>query len=143
MKNSVQIVDSTAAMIDLMKRFSETLQLEQRFLLTPGSTEIASLTDEKQRLLNQISSIHPDLIKRVINPRESDQEIDVINQIRKLIDGCKEHNRENGALVAQGLKVCRNSISILKGSTQQPRLELYDPQGQTDEKMIKRDFGQA
>jgi len=143
MSANVKVVNSTAELERLLSDLTKILEQERTSLLSPDVNHLTMLVTRKNSLLQAISNIHPELYSRLLTPLESDHEYEALAQINRLITSCKHFNTENGALVAQGLKVCRNSIGLLNGHTHNSSVQTYDINGQTDFEPGKRDHGIA
>lgn len=145
MNNPAIAVETPEVLLTLLRDFKHHLDQEQQMLLESTADNIDTLASRKYDLLQKINGISPTLLRRLNEDADPDSDTDAkaIQQIKHLVQNCKEQNRENGVLVVQGLKVCRNSLELLKYSTNQNHTELYDPNGLSTSELSKRDLGQA
>lgn len=143
MEEAEKAIESPVELLALLKDFKHSLDQEQRQLLDAFTDNIETLASRKYQLLRKINSVSPTLLERLSGTNAIDAESASVEQVRGLIEECKDQNRDNGALVVQRLKVCRNSMALLNFGTNRPHTELYDPQGVTSPELTKRDLGQA
>lgn len=143
MTENSPVITTTAELARILTDFNTLLEQEQKGLQDSNSDQVEVVAMQKNVLLQRINHIHPDLAQRVSRAAVEDIEQNSIARIRQLIDSCKAHNRDNGALVAQGLKMCRTSIGFLSSNLNQGSVELYNLYGQASSEINRREIGQA
>ncbi len=143
MTNSALKVQTTTDLISLLGDFTRTLELEQQTLLALDAEQLMSVAERKTRILERIGQIDSTLMDKITSSEEQDDDYANVEEIRSLIDVCKNRNRENSLMVAQGLKICRNSIGILNSTIQKQSVELYSANGQSNTAISSRNLGEA
>ncbi|MBX2837593.1 MAG: flagellar protein FlgN [Gammaproteobacteria bacterium] len=134
-------LDTTAELEEILNKLQDMLLLERNSLMSSDSDEVNLISSEKNALLGVMARMSPELLKRVHEDTENDPEVGAIQRIRDKIATCRSYNKENALLVAQKLKVCRNSINLLTGGVFDAVVERYDQQGQTHSGVEKRYHG--
>lgn len=143
MNTNGAIISTVDSLLNLLNDFKLVLEMEQRALLELTQDHVTTVASRKEDILRKINRVHPDLLHRVRDTSEIHDIDHPIEQVRQLIETCKQHNRDNGALVAQGLKMCRNSIGFLRNNMNDLSVELYDPNGHTQSGLVSRNIGEA
>ncbi|MGI9296193.1 MAG: flagellar export chaperone FlgN [Pseudomonadales bacterium] len=143
MSQNLRIVKTAIELEELLCELVQTLEHERSNLTSLEPGNLSTLVARKNELLQSLSIIPQHLSSQVTAPVAPGDELSTIARIRKLIAKCQSYNKENGALVAQGLKVCRNSIALLNGNLSRPVVELYDVNGHTNSNPGKRYHGIA
>jgi len=136
-------IGNSAELIRLLGDFNRTLELEQKSLLELEADQLITVTERKQMILDRIAQIDEHLMDRITGAAETDEGFTSIEKIRQLIDSCREQNRENSVMVAQGLKITRNAIGFLNNTVQQQSIELYSATGQSRAELSSRKLGEA
>ncbi|MBX2879960.1 MAG: flagellar protein FlgN [Granulosicoccus sp.] len=143
MEDHGKVIETPTELVSVLNDFTAVLELEQEALLAPASEHLDTVVTRKHALLQQINQIHPSLIQKMSQPEGNGDDLQQMVRAKELINTCNQHNRENGALVAQNLKIFRSSISFLSRNMNQHAVELYNPYGETHSELRNRDIGKA
>jgi len=136
-------IGNASELIRLLGDFNRTLELEQKSLLELEADQLITVTERKQMILDRIGQIDEHLMDQITGVAETDEGFASIEKIRQLINSCREQNRENSVMVAQGLKITRNAIGFLNNTVQQQSIELYSATGQSRAELSSRKLGEA
>ena len=136
------IVSSTE-LETLLKQLIDTLENERRCMSYPNSEYLPTLIDKKRDLLQRLAGIPQSLIDQLGNAKGGGADDPALDRIQKLLDKCKEYNKDNGVLAAQSLKVCRSTMDLLGSRGGMVEVEVYDKKGFTDAPTRSRFRGTA
>ena len=137
------VITTATALAELLNDIVAVLEQEQLALKNSTTEQVETVTTRKQAVLQKFNQVHPTLVHRVTDSSRNTNESVEIAHIRGLITICQRYNRENAALVAHGLQMCRYSINFLHGTLQMQSVERYNLSGQTVSGMSTRVIGTA
>ncbi|MBX2883438.1 MAG: flagellar protein FlgN [Granulosicoccus sp.] len=143
MTANVNSIGTADELLKLLSEFNRALENEQKSLLELEAEQLLTVSARKQQILERIGQIETALLEKITTADTTSEDYSSIQSIQKLISRCREQNRDNGVLVAQGLKICRNSIGFLNSTVQQQSVELYTPTGQANSQLGSRKIGEA
>lgn len=138
----VENISDIHTLYTVLEEYLELLAIEQNALLTSNVDLVNDIAKQKVEILNVFAKIDTQLLNTLSVATSSSNDSSRF-QIQNLLDRCKSLNSENSALVNQGLKVCRSTLSYLNRDSKPAISPLYDGNGMVAESVANRLIGKA
>lgn len=116
-----------------------SMETEQQAIMKSDPDAIDSAMTGKAELLNQMAKLEP----RLTDLLKSSDVAGNVESIKTKLRECQSKNRENRLLTIQGLNVVDKSISFFESLMQIGSAKVYDADGNTNGRSMKRNIGTA
>ncbi len=127
----------------LLTQLLETINREQEAIIDSDNERLSSISVEKAQTLEKLALNESALISILDAASKDELSHGPLAEIKELLQACKDRNQENRHLTNQGIKILDKSIGFLESLMHIGTVEIYGPEGQTDNRSQKRDLGTA
>ncbi len=127
----------------LIDNLLNIIEAEQEAILKSEPEAIDRTMTAKSDLLDKIAALEPRLSALIKVSDDVSGLSTIVESIKAKLQECRNKNKENRLLTVQGLNVVDKSISFFESLMQIGSARVYDSEGNSKGRTMKRNIGMA